>query len=232
MRPFTAISSMKIRLLTALLTMLSSCISKPTHQTETLHGNDPAKTVILSNTSEEQRDCHLWLADTVLSTGYFVNYVNEHGNVKIQWGNNHFKRTLEKDFDCDGAPSWVPTMRWSTSRYMGLKYGCGSPCWGSIILPTNEKDPVIERMYDLVTDTLTNRIVYLNNESYDKFVVENLATGTVISVDYGFDCKAAFVGYCIDTIGLDNDMLFVRWVEWINDGKEKIIKTEQFSLGL
>ena len=229
------ISNMKIRLLIGLTIALSSCVARQTDQTSPIgHVEDSTDTGLNADEFEGQEDCHLWLSDsdTTLSTGNFVKYIIEDNRVKIQWGNNHFKRTLENDYDCQGAPSWVPTIRWSTSKYIGLKYGCGSPCWGSIILPTNGKDPVIERMYDLEIDTLTNRMVYLDNETYDKLLVENLQTGEKISIDYEFDCKAAFVGFCIDTIGFDNDKLFVKWVDWTDDEKEKKIKTEEFNLGL
>jgi hypothetical protein len=226
---------MKIQLLIGLIMALFSCITRQTGHTNALAPvEDSTHTNSEENESQGQEDCHLWLpdSDTTLATGYFIRYIKENDRVKIQWGNRHFNRTLENDYDCQGAPAWVPTIRWSTSNYIGLKYGCGSPCWGSIILPTNDKDPVIERMYDLQIDTLSNRMVYLDNETYDKFVVENFATGKKTIIDYEFQCQAAFVGFCIDTVGFDKNKLFVEWVDWVNDGKEKKIKREEFKLGV
>lgn len=223
---------MMIRFPLGLIILLFSCSGRQTNQTNLALPGDSIQEVSEDNELLEKEDCHLWLpdADTTLSAGYFIKYIKENQRVKIQWGNDHFTRTLDKDYDCAGAASWVPSIRWSTSDYIGLKYGCGSPCWGSIILPKNDKDPVIERMYDLVIDTLGNRMVYLDNKTYDRFVLEDFVTGKQASIDYKFECPAAFVGFCIDTIGFDNKKLFVKWVEWSNDGKDKKIVTEEFEL--
>jgi hypothetical protein len=231
-KPLCAISKMNIQLLIGLTIIFFSCHEKKADQpdkTDSLNvGDNSAKT----DFEYKQDDCHVWLADTTLTTGEFIKYIKEDGKVKIEWGNKTFKRILKNDYDCEGAPSWVPTIRWSTSKYIGLKYGCGSPCWGSIILPINSKDSVIERMYDLQVDTLGNRVVYLDKETYDRLVVENFRTGQKINIDYGFECKAVFTGYCIDTLILNKDKLTIKWVDWTNDGQKKMIKTEEFKLDI
>lgn len=225
------ISKMKIQLLIGLAILLISCTEKKANNTDTL-------TVSENSTKADieggQGDCHVWLADsdTTFLTGEFIKYLKKDGNIKIEWGNRTFKRTLKNEYDCEGAPSWVPTMRWSNSKYIGLKYGCGSPCWGIIILPKNNKDSTIERMYDLQIDTLNNNMVYLDNENYDKLIVENFETGRKTTINYKFECKAAFEASCIDSLILNKDMLTIKWVEWTNGGQEKIIKTEEFKLAL
>jgi hypothetical protein len=225
---------MKRLQLIGLTIILFSCTEKKAEQ------RDQTDSLSLADNSREmgfddkQDDCHVWLADsdTTLSTGEYIKYLNEEDKVKIEWGNKTFKRTLKNDYDCEGAPSWVPTIRWSTSKYIGLKYGCGSPCWGTIILPKNEKDSIVERMYDLQIDTLNNRMVYLDNDSYDKLIVENFETGERTQINYKFECKAAFTGSCIDSLILNKDKLIIKWVDWTNDGQKKIIKTEEFKLVL
>jgi len=87
-------------------------------------------------------------------------------------------------------------------------------------------------MYDLQIDTLNNRMVYLDNDSYDKLIVENFETGERTQINYKFECKAAFTGSCIDSLTLNKDMLIIKWVDWTNDGQKKIIKAEEFKLVL
>jgi hypothetical protein len=227
---------MKVQLLIWLTIILFSCTEKKADSTDQTDSSKVAdnstKADFEDNAYEGQDDCNTWLADTTLASGDFVKYIKQNGRVKIEWGNNHFKRILKNDYDCEGAASWVPTIRWSTSKYIGLKYGCGSPCWGSIVLPKNSKDSVFERMYDLEIDTIRNRMVYPDKETYGKLIVENFETGQKMNIDCKFECKAAFIGYCIDTLILSKDMLTIKWVDWTNDGQKKIIKTEEFKLGL
>jgi hypothetical protein len=223
---------MKILPLIGLTIILFSCTEKKAEQRDQTDSLSLADNSAKTDFNDKQEDCHVWLADsdTALSTGEYIKYLKEEDRVKIEWGNKTFKRILKNDYDCKGAPSWVPTIRWSTSKYIGLKYGCGAPCWGTIILPKNEKDSIVERMYDLQIDTLNNRMVYLDNDSYDKLIVENFETGERREFNYKFDCKAAFTGSCIDSLILNKDMLIIKWVEWSNDGKKKNIKTEEFNL--
>lgn len=85
-------------------------------------------------------------------------------------------------------------------------------------------------MYDLEIDTLNSRMVYLDNENYDKLIVENFETGQKTTINYKFECKAAFAGSCIDSLKLNKDMLTIKWVDWTNDGQKKITRTEEFKL--
>jgi hypothetical protein len=223
---------MKKRLLIGLTIILFSCTEKKAEQRDQTDSLSLAANSAKTGSDNKQGDCDVWLgdSDTTLSTGDYIKYQKEEDKVKIEWGNKTFERKLKSDYDCGGAPSWIPTIRWSTTKYIGLKYGCGSPCWGTIILPKNGKDSIVERMYDLVIDTLNNRMVYLDNESYDKLIVENFETGKKTEINYKFECKAAFTVSCIDSLILNKEILIIQWVEWTNDGKNKSIKTEEFKL--
>ncbi len=215
-----------------LIITIISCNEKKENQSIDLKLFDKSNDSIESDINVNNEDCHLWLsdADTVLSNGTFIRYIIKDQKVRIEWGNKKFRRILTNSYECDGAPSWVPTIRWSTSKYIGLKYGCGSPCWGTIILPLNDRDSVIERMYDLEKDLKNNKIVYLDYETYDKLIVENFETGNKINIKYTFNCKAAFTGYCIDTLTINNDSLTIRWLDWKDDGKTSIYTTEKFKI--
>ncbi len=223
---------MKILKLLLLTLILFSCRenskNKFNKMESSIKSNDSSKLDILS----DNEDCQTWLSksDTILPNGTFIKYIKKEGTVKIEWGNERFKRILTNDYACDGAPSWIPTIRWSTTKHLGLKYGCGSPCWGTIILPLNQKDSVIERMYDLEKDLTNNKIVYLDNESYDRIIVENYETGYKTIINYEFRCKAAFTGYCIDTLIISKDSLKINWLDWKDDGKTSFIFSESFKI--
>jgi hypothetical protein len=75
-------------------------------------------------------------------------------------------------------------------------------------------------------------MVYLDNESYEKLIVENYETGKKTIINSKFECKAGFTASCIDSLILYKDMLRIKWVDWTDDGQKKIIKTEEFKLGL
>jgi hypothetical protein len=222
-----AISLMKIRLLTiGLLIVFLACESKRTaleNKSESSERQDTTKKSVPVDTIRKG-DCHDWLSDSdsTLSTGDYVKYIKKNGRIKIEWGNKKFKKTLNRDFDCNGASSWVPYIRWTTPEYIGLHYGCGSPCWGAIILPLNPTDSSFERMYEFDVDTKNNQIVYLDNSEYKKLVVANWKTGKKTEIKIKVRCDSAFPGYCIDSLKLQNGELYVRWKEVIGDkfGKE------------
>jgi hypothetical protein len=228
---------MKIRPLTiGFVFFLLSCDIKPTNSTNkaepverqhAIGGSVPVDTL-------RKGDCHYWLSDldSTLSTGDYVKYITNIGRIKIEWGSKKFKRTLKKDFDCNGAPSWVPNIRWATRQYIGLHYGCGSPCWGTIILPLNPTDSTFERMYELDVDTKNNQVVYLDNDDYKNLVVQNWKTGRKTKIEIKVECSDAFPGYCIDSIKVSNGELFVRWKEFIRNKEERKETTERFKVEL
>jgi|GEM_PF-2912975 hypothetical protein len=221
---------MKNLLLIGLTLLTFSCGEKQrqlTEQTDSLIHADTNKFDKADNTISNE-NCHTWLTDSILSTGEFVRYIKDNGKVKIEWGNKTFKRTLKQGYDCDGASSWIPTIEWTTRNYIGLDYGCGSPCWGTIILPLNPTDSVFQRMYDFDRDTERNLIVYLGTDDYNVLTIENWKTGKKQQIDARITCEPAFFGYCIDSLKLNRDRLFVQW----HNVDEKKIRTDNIKLEL
>jgi hypothetical protein len=165
---------MKTLILIGLTFITFSCVERqgrPGEQTDSLQTNSRTADKV----DNVKRDyCNTWLdeADSTLANGNYVKYIKENGRIKIEWGSTGFSRTLKHDFDCDVAPSWIPTIRWTSPKYIGLGYSCGSPCWGTIILPMNLRDSVFERMYDFEKELDRNLIVYLGGEDYDRLTIE------------------------------------------------------------
>ncbi|HEY3404449.1 MAG TPA: hypothetical protein VGK59_13765 [Ohtaekwangia sp.] len=207
---------MKIIILFGLTFLTFSCVEKrglQAEQTDSLQSI--SETVDQVDEVVKKRDCNSWLdeADSMLSTGAYLKYIKENGRIKIEWGSQNFKRTLKYDFDCDVAPHWIPTIRWTTSKHIGLSFGCGSPCWGTIILPLNARDSVFERMYDLEKLPERDLVVYLGGKDYEKLIIENWATGKKQEIKTTITCESAFLGYCIDSVRLVNDDLYIKWDE-------------------
>jgi hypothetical protein len=225
-----AISQMKNLLLIGLILLTFACGEKQRQLTEPTDSLTQADTIKFEKADNiiSNENCHTWLTDSILSTGDFVNYIKDNGKVKIEWGNKNFKRTFNQDYSCTGAPSWIPTIEWTTKTYIGLNYGCGSPCWGTIILPLNPTDSVIERMYDFDQDIERNLIVYLGTKDYNVLTIENWKTGKKQEINSKINCEPAFFGYCIDSLKLYKDRLFVQW----SNGDEKKTTTDNIKLEL
>lgn len=171
-------------------------------------------------------DCGLSLKDTTFADGCFIKYLVKNDDVQIEWGNQHFTRILNKHYDCNGAPVWVPWANWISKNFIGLKYGCGSPCWGFLALPLNPQDSVIEGMYDIGVDTSKNQVAYLGGDDDDLLVIEDLQTRKKQMVQPKVDCRAAFIGFCIDSVRLSNNKLFIKWAEQA-DGPDSIRNATQ-----
>lgn len=220
---------MKTLLLIGLTFLAFSCVDKQGRLTgRTASLESKSQTADKIDSIGKRDNCNTWLdeADSTLSTGDYLKYVKNNGRIKIEWGNEDFRRMLKHDFDCDAAPSWIPTIRWTTSKFIGLGYGCGSPCWGTIILPLNSRDSVFERMYDLEKESERNLIVYLGGKDYDKLTIENWVTGQKQEIKTRMNCESAFLGYCIDSIGFVNDDLYIRWIRSAGQRETKNSKVD------
>jgi hypothetical protein len=189
-------------------------------QSDSIERIESAKTDHTGNTALEIANCdQIEIEDYISPTGDFVKYHKNNGRIKIEWGNKQFTRTLKNDFNCSQPLTGIPSVRWTTSSYIGLGYSCGSPCWGLIILPMNQTDSIFERMYDLAIDTKNNQVVCLDNEKFKQLTVENWKTGKKTEIKIKVSCESAFPGYCIDSVKIQNDELYVRWKE-LSKGKE------------
>jgi hypothetical protein len=76
-------------------------------------------------------------------------------------------------------------------------------------------------MYELDIDTINNRIVYLDNKDYEKLIIEDFVSGQKMSVDPKVKCESVFLWYCIDSVALNKDKVFVKWKEIDEKGNTK-----------
>jgi hypothetical protein len=181
---------------------------------------------VLSQTSECLR--HFSSYDTVFHNGDYLKYNLVADNATIEFGNSSFHRSLPEKYNCDIADSRIPHCKWHNNEFIGLGYGCGTPCWGIMVLPLNPKDTVRNIMYDLAFDSATSKIVYIDNLKYEKIVVENLKTGYFQEIELKTNCDASFIGYCIDSVSISNNELYYRLAEPDKIARDK--KTKEFQV--
>lgn len=136
--------------------------------------------------------------DTVTVNGNFIKYHINNKMAQLEYGNKNFRKIYPEDFDCDIADAWVPKLKYDNKHFMLLNYGCGSSCWGLILLPIDSDDKIRNIMYDLAYDPETTNLVYTDNEN---LLIENLSTKEIKSIklpQYG----AANMNFCLDSISI------------------------------
>lgn len=128
---------------------------------------------------------------------------------RITWGNNMVTRTNTEDIDFYLARRLH--YQWENSQYLILKGGTGSGAWINMVLPfkKTEKVKTFENM--LCFDAVDNLVAtqYYNDTI---LVVQNLKTDQkqyIVLSDT--PCEAASNLYCIDSVGLKNKELYLKW---------------------
>lgn len=180
--------------------------------------------ILLSNGNHKvvnRQDCRSLLKDSTLINGAFVNYQIADGLVTVQWGNKTFSRQLKEEFYCDGPPNAIPWIDRFSDKYIVMRRGCGSPCWYFYVLPLAKEQSITNGMFDLDMDLEKEQIVYIDNHT---LTIEQLGTHRKQTVIPKIDCKAVFLGFCVDSIQLANNKLYIEWVDWKNNEKNKVVQ--------
>jgi len=160
--------------------------------------------------------------DTVSKNNNYVKYHVINKSATIEYGNNSMHRYLNEKYSCAIADARVPHFEWDNKDFIGLRFGCGSPCWGTIVLPLNLTDSVRVILYNLDVDPKNNIIVYLGGENYDKLIVENIKTKSKQIIELNKkNCSAAFIGYCLDSVSINEGELYYRFIEQDNVAKDR-----------
>ncbi len=141
--------------------------------------------------------------DTITKDGNFIKYHVSDLQVKLEYGNNNYRAYYPDQFDCDVADSWVPKLKYDNRDFMLLHYGCGSSCWGLILLPLNPKEQIKVFMNDLAYDPESTNLVYTDNEN---LLIENLSTHNIKTVKLP-KCEAASMIYCLDSVSINKSEL-------------------------
>jgi hypothetical protein len=151
----------------------------------------------------------------------------------IKWGNKSVSNISNHTFD-----NWILNdkiyLKWSNKRFITLTRSCGSDASLTIILPLIKGQDA--KMYNnLLTVDKDNGIVVC--EYYSKsdtvLLAENVITGKKQSIGKDWEkCSSGFNHYCIDSINISNNMLYVEWTvpNYIDKPNKKVIKRIKLDL--
>jgi hypothetical protein len=163
--------------------------------------------------------------------GNFLKYHVTNNYAFIEYGNKSFHRSLPEKYDCQTADSWIPQLKYDTHDFMVLNYGCGSPCWGILVLPLDSVNPARNIMYDMAYDSINNLVAYLGCDNYNCLIVENLKTYQAKRIDFPFKTDhEEFIGYWIDSITIKGNRLYYQYSDPNDNNVNKIHTTVTIDL--
>jgi len=164
---------------------------------------------LLLNLTEKQLDsieAIYYEYDTLL----LEEYISENGHtIKKRGSLSRFlyristksKKGIKRDFDITDN-SYVAshsTILWDNEDFIFVRYGCGSPCWGGLVLSLNNEDEIKDFEMYLYEDSLNNLVVY-PDEDWENLVLENFSTGQTQKEKFEFCEKLSLPLYAIEEV--------------------------------
>jgi len=150
--------------------------------------------------------------DTISTNGNFIKFHKKNDFIILEYGNNSIHRTLDYQFPCQTADSWIPKFEWDNKDMMGLKYVCGSPCWGIWILPLDTLSIVRNIIFPMAYDLKNRIIAYLDNNNYTSLIIENLYTHKITKIEFPFKSDhGEFIGYWIEEVSIKDNNLYYKY---------------------
>ncbi|MEO0685364.1 MAG: hypothetical protein AAFY76_10060 [Cyanobacteria bacterium J06649_11] len=100
---------------------------------------------------------------------------------------------------------------WDNDDYIFIRYGCGTNCWGGLVLSLNDNRGIMHYPAYVYSDSIRNLIVYPDSSNQRRIIIENLTNRKQISSELDL-CKIAMMPIeMIDSVYLDARDLFVRY---------------------
>ena len=198
--------------------------------------NENSKNSEAQVSSESETEEEHWYSDRGFENedGSYLKYFCQGENMFIEYGNTNFKRILKDTFYCNEYPS-LPRLWSQNENFICLRFGCGSPYWGSLILPLNENDTVESYMFQYSFDEKRNILIYLDYEEEQEkhfIVAKNLKSKQTEAIYFEPCFNFGFMGNCIDSLNLENGVLYLQTIkneeitEGLNSKEFNIIRRE------
>jgi len=140
---------------------------------------------------------------------FFLNKSSD-STCRVIWGNNKVTRSGADEIDFYLANRLH--YQWENSKYLILKGGTGSGAWVNIVLPFDKSEKVKTFDNMLCFDPENNLVAF---QYFDDtvLVVQNLKTyQKQYIVLENSTCEAASNLFCIDSVGIKNKELYLKWV--------------------
>ena len=146
----------------------------------------------------------------------------------IQWGDSTHIHTYPQIFYLNGHESWIPKYKDENNNYIVLDEGCGSPCWVGIFLPKADRLSAFEAHEYLGYDLDKFLVAYIKDKN--SIEIYNLKTRQIDDHIVN-GCVSAFLGYCIDSLKIENGYLTYKWFPNAEkEAKKGIIKREKIKI--
>jgi hypothetical protein len=158
--------------------------------------------------------------DTLTKDGKLITYkLNDKKEVIMSWSKGNFKRSKNcgEPFGSYSPPWYIAEWK----NYIGVREGCGSPCWLLAILPMNNRDSIFSYPYDLAYDTIRNLILYKPFLNGNEFMVENIVTRKKKKIVLPKSFSYEFFKEGIDSISFTKNGVFIRWITFKNSSDKE-----------
>ena len=143
------------------------------------------------------------------NSNYYLLTQSTDSTVKITWGNDTIKRVYEEPLDFMFAERI--RIEWNNKDYLILRYGVGSGAWETLAFPMNNKEQVQVFDNGLSFDT-KNNLLATEHWQDTVLIVQNLETHQKqFIIERENPCDAAGSSSCIDTININNKVLYYKW---------------------
>lgn len=115
------------------------------------------------------------------------------------------------------------TILWDNEDYVFVRYGCGTMCWGGLLLSLHDNREIADYPGYIYEDSIRNLIVYPNPADLNQIIIENFDKQKRIFSNLNLCKKSVVPMQMIDTVYLVEENLTVRYR--MTDCKSKEILT-------
>jgi len=182
-----------------------SC-QKKNSNTEKVVVNKSTKKILTQEQKDSIQEAKYYEYDTLL----LEKYISDNGHeIQKRGSQSRFlyristssNKGVKRNFDITDNSyvanhSWI---LWDNEDCIFVRYGCGSPCWGGLVLNLNSKDEMKDYQMYLYEDSINNLVVY-PEEGWEYLILENFVTGEKSKEKFEFCERAVSPFNTIDTI--------------------------------
>lgn len=146
----------------------------------------------------------------------------------IEWTDGNIFYKSSKPIDNNYVDNKTYT-KWINKKYICLRHSNGSDSWTDIVLPfSNNNYKIFENALEY--DKKNGIVIYETDSANFKLIAENIDNEKkeFIGEDWK-NCKSVFPHYCIDSINLNDEKMYIEWttpnnIDKSNRKEIKIIK--------
>ena len=100
---------------------------------------------------------------------------------------------------------------WDNEDYILVRYGCGTGCWGGLILSLNDNRGITDYQGYIYNDSIRNLVVYPDSNNLHQIIIENFDNQKRISSKLDLCQMSAIPMEMVDTVYVYEKELVVRY---------------------